>query len=245
MRSVSKLLVLSSTAIFFLSFASMVMPAFAATAPQFVSYNVSGSGNGHSFSATVNETVSQSSMSGMSDFTIQIGSAMSNFSYSKIMNSSQIILPYFPTIANQSLTYQFHNYTITASITQSGTGSANYDGKTYTLSNYTFVVTASGQSQMSGQSQVMSATGSASVFPSGLVYSASFVANGTDTVNVQLLSTNLALDPSSGSSQTTTSIAVAGSAASVLAGVGVFVAYKRRNSTSEKSGESKPLYHVD
>ncbi len=174
----------------------------------------------------------------MSDVTLQIASAMGNLSYSKIMNSTQVILPYFPTIANQSVSYQFHNYSISATINQAGSGSASYNAKTYSLSNYTFSINVSGKSQVS-------ATGSASVFQSGLVYSATIVANGTDTVNVQLLGTNLPLDPQSGSSQTTTSVAVAGGAASILVGVGAFVVYKRKGPSQAENSETKPLHHVD
>jgi hypothetical protein len=222
----------------FLAMAIVVVPAFAATAPQYASYNISGNARNHSFSATVNETVAPASAAGMSDVTLQIGGAMSNLTYSKIMNSSQVILPYFPTIANQSLTYQFHNYSVTATINQSGTSSVTYDGHSYTVSNYTFTVTAAGNRQVS-------AWGSALVFPSGLVYSASVVANGTDNFNVQLLGTNLSLTSQSDPpSQMTTSVAVAGGAGSILAGVGALVFYKRKK-PAENAGETKPLYHVD
>ncbi len=244
----TKVLVLASFAVLFLSMAVVVVPAFAASAPEFASYRISGSGEGHSFSAVVNETVAPSSASGMSDVTLQIGSAMQNLTYSKIMNSSQVILPYFPTISNQSLTYQFHNYSISASINQGGSTSASYNGQSYSLSNFTFSVSVSGGGQMGAASQAPPGiTGSVLVFPSGLVYSASIVANGTDTVSVQLLGTNLSFTSQSGSSpMTTTSIAVAGGAGSILAGVGAFVFYRRKNNShSPNPSESKPLYHVD
>ncbi|HYB03820.1 MAG TPA: hypothetical protein VED17_05120 [Nitrososphaerales archaeon] len=243
-----KVLVLASLAVLFLSMAVAVVPAFAASAPEFASYRISGSGDGHSFSAVANETVAPSSASGMSDVTLQIGSAMQNLSYSKIMNASQVILPYFPTISNQSLTYQFHNFSISASINQAGSASASYNGQSYSLSNFTFSVSVSGSGhKWAGSQYPAEVTGSALVFPSGLVYSASIVANGTDAVSVQLLATNLSLTSQSGSSQmTTTSIAVAGGAASILVGVGAFVVYRRKNnSQSQSTSESKPLYHVD
>ena len=243
-----KVLVLASLAVLFLSMAVVVVPAFAASAPEFASYRISGSGDGHSFSAVANETVAPSSASGMSDVTLQIGSAMQNLSYSKIMNASQVILPYFPTISNQSLTYQFHNFSISASINQAGSASASYNGQSYSLSNFTFSVSVSGSGhKWAGSQYPAEVTGSALVFPSGLVYSASIVANGTDAVSVQLLATNLSLTSQSGSSQmTTTSIAVAGGAASILVGVGAFVVYRRKNnSQSQSTSESKPLYHVD
>jgi len=237
MRSGSKFLILGFVAVFVLSMA--IVPVFAATtAPQYASYSVSGSYGGHSFHAIVNESVASSSTAGKSDVTLSVASAMGNLSYSKIINASQVILPYFPTVANQSFTYEFHNYSITATINQAGSSSASFSGKSQTVSNYTFSVNVSGN-------RSMSATGSASVFPSGLVYAATVVANGTDTISIQLLSTNLSLTSQSGSSaQSTTSIAVAGSAASILIGVGAFVVYKRKN-VSHPSNSEKPLYHVD
>lgn len=240
MRSATRLLLLSFIAASFLSFAFLVAPSVAAAAPQYASYSVTGSREGRSFSAIVNETVSPSSATGISDVTLQIISGSGNLSYSKLMNSSQILLPYFPTISNQSFTYEFHNFSISATITQAGLGSVVYNGNTYTLSNYSFSLTVSGRSQME-------AVGSASVFPSGLVYSASLVANGTDSLSVRLLGTDLSLNPqSNSSSQTNTSIAVAGGTASILVGIGAFVVHRRTKNTprTEGSGE-KPLYHVD
>jgi LPXTG-motif cell wall-anchored protein len=240
MRAV-RLFVLVSVLVSFLSL-SMMAPAVGATtaSSRYVSYSVTGNFGNHSISALVNETVAPSSSSGMSDLSLSIASTMSNFSYSKIVNSSKVMFPYFPTVANQSLSYQFHNYSISATIAQTGTGSATFNGKTYTLANYTFSVSGA---KLGGSP--MNATGGASVFPSGLVYSAWVAANASETIHVQLVGTNLALDAASGSSQTT-SIVVAGGAGSILAGVGAFAFYKRKNNP-QKSNENgnKPLYHVD
>jgi hypothetical protein len=237
----TKLLALALVGLFFVTLAMTTVPVFAASsAPQFASYSISGTGSGgRSFSAIVNETVSPSSAAGMSDVTFAITSAHGNLTYSKIINSTQVILPYFPTIANQSLTYQIHNFTISATINQAGTASASFNGKSVSVSNYTFNLNVSGN-------RTVSATGSASVFPSGLVYSATLVANGSDTINVQLLSTNLSLTSQSDPpSQATTSIAIAGGAASVLVGIGAIVVYKRRTGSQAAGSQEKPLYHVD
>jgi len=240
-------LVLAFLGVLFASMTLLVVPAFAATAPQYASYRISGTAENHSFSAVVNESVAPSSATGMSDVTLAIGSSTQNLTYSKIMNSSDVILPYFPTISNQSLTYQFHNYSISASITQAGSTSAGYNGQTYSLSNFTFNVSVSGGNKMWASSQSpMGVTGSALVFPSGLVYSASIVANGTDVLSIQLLGTNLPLTSDPSSSITTTTVGVAGAAGSILVGVGAFVIYRRKNnSQSQGANESKPLYHVD
>lgn len=239
MHSKTKLLLWCFIAASFLSFAFLATPSFAAVAPQYASYSISGSGDGHSFSAIINETVSPTSASGMSDVTLQIVSGSGNLSYSKMMNSSQIILPYFPTISNQSLTYEFHNFSISATINQAGSGNAVYNSNTYSLSNYSFSVVISGRSNTE-------IVGSASVFPSGLVYLASLVANGTDSLSVKLLATNLSLNPqSNSSSQTNTSMAVAGGTVSILVGIGAFVVYRRKNTSQAENSGEKPLYHVD
>jgi LPXTG-motif cell wall-anchored protein len=236
-----RLFALASVLVSFLSLA-MLAPAVGATtaSSQYAAYSISGNYGNHSITALVNETVAPSSSSGMSDLTLKIASSMSNFSYSKIVNSSKVMFPYFPTVANQSISYQMQNYSISASISQSGTGSATYDGKTYSLTNYTFSVSGV---KLGGSP--MNASGGASVFPSGLVYSAWVTANASETIHAQLVGTNLSLDTSSSSSQTT-SIAVAGGAGSILAGVGAFVFYKRKNNSQKASANGdKPLYHVD
>ena len=140
MRAI-RLFALASIMFSFMSLA-MLAPAVgaASTSSQYAAYSISGNFGNHSITAIVNETVAPSSASGMSDLTLKIASTMSNFSYSKIINSSRVIFPYFPTVANQSFTYQVKNYSISASIAQTGTGSANYGGKTYSLTNYTFSV---------------------------------------------------------------------------------------------------------
>lgn len=239
MRTI-RLFAFASVLVSFLSLA-MLAPAVGATttSSQYAAYSISGTFGNHSISALVNETVAPSSSSGMSDLTLKIASTMSNFSYSKIVNSSHVIFPYFPTIANQSFSYQVHNYSISASIAQTGTASANFGGKTYSLTNYTFSVSGA---KMGGSP--MNATGGASVFPSGLVYSAWVAANASETIHVQLVGTNLPLDATSGSQ--TTTVAVATGAVSIVAGVGAFVFYKRKNNPQKASENGdKPLYQVD
>ena len=140
MRAI-RLFALASIVFSFLSLA-MLAPVVGATtsSTQYAAYSISGNFGNHSITAIVNETVAPSSSSGMSDLTLKIASTMSNFSDSKIVNSSRVIFPYFPTVANQSFSYQVKNYSISATIAQTGTGSVNYGGKTYSLTNYTFSV---------------------------------------------------------------------------------------------------------
>ena len=232
------MVLLSGVSIAFLAFA--VLPAsFAATGAQYAAYQVTGSAQNHSFSAVVNESAAPDSKAGFSNLTLQLSSGVGNLSYSKVINSTKVMFPYFPGTANQSLSFQYHNYSISLAVAQVGTKSVAFQSASYSLTDYTFSVSGS----KTGGTP-MSATGNASVFPSGLVYSATIVANGTDTIQIQLLGTNLGLNSTSGASQTT-SIAVAGGAGSILAGVGAFVFYKRKNPSTNSKTDEKPLYHVD
>jgi LPXTG-motif cell wall-anchored protein len=235
----SSTVLLAGVSIAFLAFAMLSPVAFASTGTQFAAYQISGAMKNHAFSAVVNESATPASNAGFSSLTLQLGSTMGNLSYSKIVNSTQVLFPYFPGMANQSLSFQYHNYSISLAVAQVGTKSETYQSHSYALAEYTFSVWGA---RTGGTA--MSATGNASVFPSGLVYSATIVANGTDTIQVQLLGTNLDLNSASGASQTT-SIAVAGGAGSILAGVGAFVFYKRKNTSTNAKADDKPLYHVD
>jgi hypothetical protein len=246
MRS-SRLLILASVVLAFLAVAFAVSPFVVAqqstsqSPSKYVSYSITASNSTENYSAVVNETVTSSSTSGLSTLSLAVGSSLGNFSYSRLLNSSEVLFPYFPTIQNQSLSYQFHNYSISASISQVGTGSATFDGQSYPISNYAFQVSGS---MLGGKA--MSAIGQASVFPSGLVYSAVVHANGTYVVSVQLLSTNLSLNSSMSGSQSS-SIAIAGGAGSVVAGIGAFalVRRERKKEARESGSENKPLYYVD
>ncbi len=240
MKHKNSVLTFTGASIAFLAFVMASPAAFASTGTQFVAYQVTGSFHNHSISAVVNESISASSATGMSNLTLQLGSGMGNLSYSKIVNSTKVMFPYFPGMANQSLSFQYHNYSISLSIAQIGTRSISYQARSYSLTQYSFSVSA-----LKAGGTPMSARGNISIFPSGLVYSASILANGTDPIQVQLLGTNLDLNAAPSASTQTTSIAVAGGAGSILAGVGAFVFYRRKNNTPTQDKTDKPLYHVD
>ena len=260
MRSVSRIFVLGSVAVFFLSFAAITVPAFAqsASTPQYVTYSITGNVGGHMFNATVNESVVNSSRTGFSRVTYQISTNSQNFSFSRIMNSSKVTWPYFPMIANQSLAYNYRNITITASINQSGTGSVRFNDSSQQVSNFTFAVSASGNfsSMMGNVSSMINSSafnmtstrvsGNVSVFSTGLVYSASIVTHQNDTFNFLLLATNLPLATSSSTSTATSSaVVVGGAGAAILVGAGAVVWYRRKNTAQDGTSAEKPLYHVD
>ncbi|HVB11741.1 MAG TPA: hypothetical protein VNE86_01310 [Nitrososphaerales archaeon] len=233
-------LVIATMAI--LSFA-LVMPVASgqSSGPQYVVYSINAIGPNHTLSATVNETVLPNSNNGLSSVTLQVISNYANLSYSKLVNASQKILPILPSIGTRSIDITIKNATVSASVTQTGTQSISFSGANYPITNYSFNL-----SVQKAQKSV-SASGQLAVFASGLVYSATININGTRTVSVQLLSTNLPLGASSSSSNgTTTTIAVAGGSVSILAGVGAFAFFKYgKKNPAGSSSEAKPLHWVD
>lgn len=243
MVAIGKLLLGAGISLLALTSFAFVLPTFAATGQnsgQFVAYTITATNSTTTYSAVVNETVSPSSTSGQSILTLQLTSSSTNYTISKLVNSSLAILPYLPSIGNQSFSYQGHNYTVSISLAKTGTQSATVSGTTYTATNYEFQVSGSGLNGFSG-----SASGQLSVLPSGLLYSASVNAMGY-SIQVALLATNATLG-SSNSSSPSAPIVIGGGVGAVAAGLGLFALYKKKNSGSEVSAEQgeKPLYHVD
>lgn len=240
------LLGLVIAAVTLLSFAMMVMPSFATstTSSQFVAYNITVGSSSRTFTAVVNETVSPSSTVGLSDITLHLISSMSNFTYSKVVNSSQAILPYLPVTGNQSFQYQGNNYSVSVSLTKIGTSTATISGSSYTVTNYSFQLSGS---RVGGNS--LSVSGQVSTLPSGLIYSAVLNANGYNA-QVQLSTTNLPLTASGSGSSTNSSVVIAGGFGTLATGIAAFALYKKGGSKDieePNQGEQakKPLYHVD
>ena len=232
--------------VMFLSFAMAVVPSFAtsATTSQFVAYNITVGNSSRTFTAVVNETVSPSSTTGLSDITFHLISSMSNLTYSKVVNSSQAILPYLPVSGNESFEYQGSNYSVSVSLTKIGTSSATISGSSYTVTNYSFQVSGS---KPGGSS--LSVSGQLSTLPSGLVYSAVLNLDGYNA-KIQLSNTNLPLAASGSSSSTNASVVIAGGFGTLTTGLAAFALYKKGGSKdieepNHGEQEKKPLYHVD
>ena len=225
-----------------LSFA-VVMPIASAqsSGSQYVVYSINAIGPNRTLFATVNETVLPNSSSGLTSVTLQVISNYANLSYSKLVNASQKILPILPSIGTRSIGLTIRNATVSANVTQTGTQSISFSGANYAITNYSFSLSVQ-KAQKSA-----SAIGQLAVFASGLVYSATININGTRTISVILLSTNLPLGGSSSSSKsTTTTIAIAGGSVSILAGVGALAFLKHgRKDSAGSSSEAKPLHWVD
>jgi Tfp pilus assembly protein PilV len=245
------LILISILAVSLLSLATILPATISAAASsnsQYAAYSVTGTNSTRTFSATVNQTIApDSAKSGFSIITLALGFSSSNLTYSKVVNSSEALFPVIPSIGNQSFTYQYHNYSISATISEIGSGSVSFNGATYTTSNYDFSVSVTNSS---GGGQPMTASGQLSTLPSGLLYSASISARSYK-VTIMLVGTNLApgSDPASSRMTTTTAAEVAaGGIGTVAVGVGAFAFFKRKGSAA-KAGttteEQKPLHHVD
>ncbi len=151
-----------------------------------VTYSVQATLNGTSKAATVTETVTSGATAGDSIVMLAVSGTQSNFTYSHVVNSSLTLLPYLPAITNESYSYAGKNYSVVASISQHGTSQATFQGKSYTLTDYSFSAT------ITTTNGTQNIAGTVSAFPSDLVYSVS--AHGTSSsVTATLTSTTLSL----------------------------------------------------
>ncbi len=222
-----------------------IFPIVAASQMQqgYVSYQVTFSNSSLIRSFTVKESVVPSTSSGLSLLTLQLTGTQQNMTYSRFVNSSSSLLfPYmiFPA-NNQSISYQIGNHSISLLMNQIGSSTVLFNGSTYNLKQYGYTASLSFQN---GTTMVVS--GSLYTFPSSLIYSVQFETNGA-TTKIQMLSTNLPLDPqSTGSSAQTEAIAMSsiGAAGVAIAAFAGFRKLRKKRSESVQS-DSKPSYWVD
>jgi hypothetical protein len=156
------------------------------SASGYVVYNVQASYNGTTRAASVNESVTPSSTAGESIVMLSVEGTQTNFTYSRVVNSTLTLLPYLPGITGQNFTYSDKGYTLAVTISQQGTSQATFQGKAYTVTNYAF---SADVTSSNGSNTV---TGTVSAFPSDLVYSAAAQSNGS-SVSATLTATSLAL----------------------------------------------------
>jgi hypothetical protein len=207
-----------------------VVQTGSAASSGYVVYSVHASFNGSQRSFSVNETVSPSLSHGESILSLAVESASTNLTLSHLINSSLTVFPYMPVVTNQSYTYRNDSYSITARITQAGSSQVNFQGVTYTLSDYAFYANFT-----RGQSS-RNAGGDLSVLPSGLVYSVSLLSEDT-TVTAVLVSTSLPLQASSAAPDLqVASVGVGASvaAAAVALSVGVRTRRKKKPEAAPK-----------
>ena len=218
--------------------ALLVGSAAAASQPVkgFVSYQVSVTSPKGQHSLLVNETVGPATKAGYSDLVLQLFGAQQNLTYSRLVNSSEVLFPYLPSVAPQSFSYSNGTmYSVHVNVTAAGTKTITFRGSQYTLAvlGISFSATYGTKS--------VKANGTLETFPSTLVYSA-VVGNQTARLEAVLQATDLPLNSSSPQMATAAYVgAGAGIGALVLGGAFLL----RRRERRVKNPEEKPLHWVD
>ncbi len=184
----------------------------------------------------VNETVKGSDRAGFSDVTLELMGSTQNLTYSRLVNSSKVLLPFLPTIPSQSFSYSNSTFSFHANLTQAGTKSVTFQGSSYSMTVYD--VSFSG----SYGNRSLAAVGTIEAFPSSLVYSVELSSGFLFQASIVLQKTDLPL------SQPSTDMATAAYAGAGLGAVGVAAAAAlvvRRRERHAKAQEQKPLHWVD
>ncbi len=202
----------------------------------YVVYTVQFTQNGTVRAASVNESVAPSSSPGESIISLAVKGTESNFTYSHVVNSSLTFFPYLPTISNQSYTYSGKSYSLAASISQQGTSQVTFQGKPYTLTNYSF------SARVSSTNGSGTVRGTVSAFPSDLVYSVTAQANST-SVTATLTATSLSL--SGASAAPALQAESAGVGLSIAAGAVALSLGVRMKRKQSSAGTSAPDHWVD
>ena len=184
----------------------------------------------------VSETVKNANKAGFSDLTLQISGTTQNLTYSRIVNSSSVLLPYLPPIPGQAFDYSNKTFSVHANFTQAGSQSVTFQGKNYTLSVYD--VTLSG----AYGNRTFNAAGTIETFPSTLVYGISLSSGVAGQVTMVLQGTDLPLDQPSSVMATA---AVAGAGIGVVGVAAAVTLFVRRRDRQAKAQEQKPLHWVD
>jgi hypothetical protein len=217
-----------------------------------------------SHSYTVTETVSPGSNASFDTLFLAFASNTSNLTYTRSINSSLPLQPFLPAITNQSFTYSSNGTSVNAQISRNGTVTTTFQGQSYSLTSYTFSaqlwtprpdlssmnLTSIGQTPVSPLQSTPAAanenvtfSGSILAFQSGLVYSAKAVVQGTASLSITLLSTNLPLNAASAS--TATQVASIGISAGAIVGALALGVGVRRKKHGASAAEAKPDHWVD
>jgi hypothetical protein len=204
----------------------------------------------------INETVTASSKTGFVTVTMDFKSDITNFTYSKDVNSSSIpmIFPYLSGLTNQSLSYTLQGISIMANLVNSGQVPVSFNDTTYQATNYLVSFSAMNSTSMKS----ISAEGKIVSMPSGLIHTIQLSFNQTLTVDIKLTSTNLALiEPKSSVNPIGASILGVGAIVAVAIAVPTIFKKLKHNKPNnqlqnnklkvnqENEDEKKPAYWVD
>jgi hypothetical protein len=215
-----------------------VGPAALAAQPTtgFAEYRITAATPLGAHSILVNETVKGSDRVGFSDVTLELMGSTQNLTYSRLVNSSKVLLPFLPTIPSQSFDYSNSTFSVHVNLTQAGTKSVTFQGSSYSMTVYDISLSGSYGNKS------LAAVGIIEAFPSSLVYSVELSSGMLLQASVVLQKTDLPL------SQPSTAMATAAYAGAGLGAVGVAAAAAlvvRRRTRHAKAQEQKPLHWVD
>ena len=190
-------------------------------------------------SVVVNETVSGTDKAGFSDLILQLKGEGQNFTYSKLVNSSQNYLPYLTNALSQS--FEFSNgsmLAVHANFSAAGTMSTTFRGTKYSVSVFDI--------QFGGAyaNRTASVNGTIEVFPSSLIYSIR-VGNSTTSIDAVLQATDLSLaQPSAGMGTTAAYVGAGVGIGGVAVGATLVVRHREQKAKTQDEKE-KPLHWVD
>ena len=195
-------------------------------------------------SGTINETVRPASQSGLVNLTLELGSSLGNFTYSRNTNSSALpeIFPVLPTLTNHSFSYQFQAITLNINLANTGQAPVTFNGTNYQATKYTVTFTAQ------NQTSTLQCNGTIIAMPSGLIYNAELTVNQTATISVTLLSTDLSLNsPSNGINPLGASLVGVAVIGAVVVAAPVIFRAKRKTSSNQKQESQDKVnpYDVD
>ncbi len=218
-----------------------IVHAATSGATGYVAYDVHATTADGQKAASVNESVTASSTGGESILLLAVKSALTNFTYSHLINSSAEVFPYMPAIANRSFSYSNDSYSISAKITQVASSQVSFQGSSYTMSNYAI------SANFTGPKGSGSAQGTISAFPSTLVYSLSLTLDspqGNGSVSAVLTSTSLSLQ-AGGAASPAVQTASAGVGLSLAAGALALSLGVRARRANRSNPGPKPDHWVD
>jgi hypothetical protein len=139
-------------------------------------------------------------------------------------------------LTSQSFSYQVSGFSISADIVNIGSSTITFNNESYQATNYQ--VSLSATNSTGGDS--ISANGTLTSLPSGLINSAQFLINGTTSINAQLLSTDLPLTaPASDVNTVGASLLVAGVLVAIAIAVPAVFKIRKHHNLSNSASDDK------
>ncbi len=161
----------------------------------YVEYLVNITSNGTSTSwsnVVITEDVTPTDQAGFVNVTLSLTSDTSNVTHSTIVNSSSVpmLFPYVSGLTNQSFSTTFQGITVTANLVNIGQMPVTFNKTTYQATKYNISLST----LESSRTPSLSAEGTLVSLPSGLIYTMQLSMNPTVSIDLTLISTNLALN---------------------------------------------------